>query len=87
MTLARSLMEVLPLHLDFSDLEPKQEPIVPRFYPVMLHKVNGAWNEFYLGSVVTHLPLLDWCRMKGYKLVRQFIGSRDARPEERTNLL
>ena len=87
MTLARSSTH-LPLHLDFSDLEPKQEtPIVPRFYPVMLHKVNGVWNEFYLGSVVTHLPLLDWCQMKGYKLVRQFIGSRDARPEERTNLL
>lgn len=82
MTIAREFRPkfVEPINMGMSQKEG------PKFYNVMLHKIGGRWNEFYMGSVVTHLSLEDWCAWKGYKLVQVYAGMRDAKLSEKTNL-
>lgn len=58
----------------------------PIHYPVMLHKKNGGWKDFYIGYVVTHLDIHDWCEANGYKLVTLHRGMRPAHPNEFTDL-
>ena len=67
------------------------------FYNVTVYKLGAKradgtfgpadrWNDFFLGSVVTHLSLEDWCLMKGFKLVAVYKGTRPAKPGEKTDL-
>jgi hypothetical protein len=86
MTMARSLATQNPIHFDFSKLEEDPETPTLKFYNVMLHKIGGRWNEFYIGHVVSHLSIQDWCDMKGMKLVQLHAGTRWAKPHERTDL-
>lgn len=83
MTMGRSIITQEPIHFDFSQVE--DVPTL-KFYNVTLHKIGGRWNEFYMGHVVTHLSIQDWCDMKGFRLETCHPGTRWARDHERTNL-
>jgi hypothetical protein len=87
MTIARSLVHNAPIEVSFPEDKPLVERIPRMRYNVMLHKIGGRWNEFYLGYVVTHLGIHDWCDWKGHKLVRCFMGTREALPHEKTDLM
>lgn len=74
---------------------PRQElPPVPAGvamrYPVMLYKLHNKnvtpFGEFFLGHIVTELPLDEWCRQNGYALGELYLGTRPARADERTDL-
>lgn len=89
MTMGRSIITQEPIHFDFSALE--QDPELPslKFYNVMLYKREGKGQgrgQFFIGHVVSHLSIQDWCDMHGYKLDTVYLGTRWAQPGERTDL-
>jgi len=84
MTMARSLLTQDPIHFDMSLVEPEVPSL--KFYNVMLWKKGQVRGQFYIGHVVSHLSIHDWCDMKGYRLDTIYPGTRWAKTGERTDL-
>lgn len=87
MTMARSLFSQEPIHFDMSLVEPDVPSL--KFYNVMLWKRDGRGQgrgQFFIGHVVSHLSIQDWCDMKGYKLDTVYPGTRWAKDGEKTDL-
>lgn len=88
MTMGRSIITQEPIHFDFSKLDYGQEELPTlKFYNVMLWKNKGQGRgQFFIGHVVSHLSIQDWCDMKGYRLDTIYTGTRWAKEHEKTDL-
>lgn len=84
MTMARSLFHNAPISVQF----PEDPPEFAKRYHVILRKVgNRKMSGIQMGTVVTFLPIDDWCVMNGY-IVETLYGqlTQAAKPGEKTDL-